>query len=104
MPIASDLRQEPGAGKPHAGICAGGRRQLLSLPRRIIVFIDCLMVGRFPPPWFTSEILIIRKPVRVDSFEVKHGISWPDNGCLLVVLLHVCRWFRYGFRRGSAGA
>src|SRR3954451_9248152 len=34
MPIASDLRQEPGAGKPHAGICAGGRRQLLSLPRR----------------------------------------------------------------------
>ena len=34
MPVASDLRQEPGAGKPHAGICAGGRRQLLSLPRR----------------------------------------------------------------------
>ena len=26
MPVASDLRQEPGAGKPHAGICAGGRR------------------------------------------------------------------------------
>ncbi len=24
-PITSDLRQEPGAGKPHAGICAGGR-------------------------------------------------------------------------------
>ncbi len=23
-PIAPDLRQEPGAGKPHAGICAGG--------------------------------------------------------------------------------
>ena len=23
--IAFDLRQEPGAGKPHAGICAGGR-------------------------------------------------------------------------------
>jgi hypothetical protein len=22
--IASNLRQEPGAGKPHAGICAGG--------------------------------------------------------------------------------
>ena len=22
--ITSDLRQEPGAGKPHAGICAGG--------------------------------------------------------------------------------
>src|SRR5687768_616749 len=32
-PNASDLRQEPGAGKPHAGICAGGRRQLLSLVR-----------------------------------------------------------------------
>ena len=26
MPVASDLRQEPGAEKPHAGICAGGRR------------------------------------------------------------------------------
>jgi hypothetical protein len=25
-PIAFDLRQEPGAGKPHAGICAGGGR------------------------------------------------------------------------------
>jgi hypothetical protein len=24
-PITPDLRQEPGAGKPHAGICAGGR-------------------------------------------------------------------------------
>jgi hypothetical protein len=23
MPITFDLRQEPGAGKPHAGICAG---------------------------------------------------------------------------------
>jgi hypothetical protein len=23
-PVAFDLRQEPGAGKPHAGICAGG--------------------------------------------------------------------------------
>ena len=23
-PVTSDLRQEPGAGKPHAGICAGG--------------------------------------------------------------------------------
>jgi hypothetical protein len=34
-PVAFDLRQEPGAGKPHAGICAGGRRQLLSLPRHI---------------------------------------------------------------------
>jgi len=22
--VAFDLRQEPGAGKPHAGICAGG--------------------------------------------------------------------------------
>jgi hypothetical protein len=42
MPVASDLRQEPGAGKPHAGICAGGRRQLLSLPRQ---------VGRPPAAW-----------------------------------------------------
>ena len=33
-PIAPDLRQEPGAGKPHAGICAGGREKSLSLPRQ----------------------------------------------------------------------
>ena len=26
-------RQEPGAGKPHAGICAGGAQQCASLPR-----------------------------------------------------------------------
>jgi hypothetical protein len=25
FPVAFDLRQEPGAGKPHAGICAGAR-------------------------------------------------------------------------------
>lgn len=30
--IAFDLRQEPGAGKPHAGICAGGPGQLGPLP------------------------------------------------------------------------
>ena len=30
---AFDLRQEPGAGKPHAGICAGGGWQQPSLPR-----------------------------------------------------------------------
>ncbi len=29
--ITSDLRQEPGAGKPHAGICAGGGEQSPSL-------------------------------------------------------------------------
>src|SRR5262249_2437336 len=33
MPITFDLRQEPGAGKPHAGICAGGEEQSSSLPR-----------------------------------------------------------------------
>jgi len=33
-PIAPDLRQEPGAGKPHAGICAGGREKSLALPRQ----------------------------------------------------------------------
>src|SRR5580658_551132 len=33
-PITSDLRQEPGAGKPHAGICAGGGEQSPSLPRQ----------------------------------------------------------------------
>ena len=31
--VTSDLRQEPGAGKPHAGICAGGGEQSPSLPR-----------------------------------------------------------------------
>lgn len=32
---ASDLRQEPGAVVPHAGICAGGAGQPASLPRPI---------------------------------------------------------------------
>ena len=32
-PVAFDPRQEPGAGKPHAGICAGGGEQSSSLPR-----------------------------------------------------------------------
>ena len=32
-PITFDLRQEPGAGKPHARICAGGEEQSSSLPR-----------------------------------------------------------------------
>jgi len=32
-PVASDSRQEPGAGKPHAGICAGGPGQPGPLPR-----------------------------------------------------------------------
>src|SRR4051812_22433414 len=33
--ITSDLRQEPGAGNPHAGICAGGGEQSPSLPRPV---------------------------------------------------------------------
>ncbi len=32
-PITPDFRQEHGAGKPHAGTCAGGSEQSLSLPR-----------------------------------------------------------------------
>src|SRR5258708_36865115 len=32
-PITFDLRQEPGAGKPHARICAGGEEKSSSLPR-----------------------------------------------------------------------
>jgi len=36
MPITFDLRQEPGAGKPHAGICAGGGWQQPSLPRPLV--------------------------------------------------------------------
>jgi hypothetical protein len=35
MPITFDLRQEPGAGKPHAGICAGGGASSLFPPRRM---------------------------------------------------------------------
>jgi len=31
-------RQEPGAGKPHAGICAGGAQQCASLPRLVPPF------------------------------------------------------------------
>ena len=34
MLSASDLRQEPGAGKPHAGICGGGAGQSAPLPDR----------------------------------------------------------------------
>jgi hypothetical protein len=37
--IASNLRQEPGAGKPHAGICAGGGRGN-SVPYRYKVNCD----------------------------------------------------------------
>ena len=33
--IALDLRQEPGAGKPHAGICAGGPGQPGPLPLHV---------------------------------------------------------------------
>jgi hypothetical protein len=36
-PITFDLRQEPGAGKPHAGICAGGGWQRPSLPRPVMI-------------------------------------------------------------------
>ena len=32
----NDLRQEPGAVVPHAGICAGGGEQSPSLPRQLI--------------------------------------------------------------------
>ena len=31
---AASLTEEPGTGKPHAGICAGGVGELASLPRR----------------------------------------------------------------------
>ena len=39
-PITFDLRQEPGAGKPHVGICAGGEEVIPSLPRPRIFDID----------------------------------------------------------------
>jgi hypothetical protein len=47
-PVASDLRQEPGARKPHAGICAGGGRQLLLLPQHIRIW-------RFPDVWRLNQ-------------------------------------------------
>ena len=34
-------RWEPYAGKPHVRICAGGARQLASLPRGCLVCCDC---------------------------------------------------------------
>jgi hypothetical protein len=71
---------------------------------RIEVFLDCWVVVLFPPLRFISEILVSRRPVRFDSLEVKHGISWPDIGCRPVVLLPVSRGVRCGFRCGPAGA
>ena len=56
--IASDLRQEPGAGKPHAGICAGGgsnpvptataEGKNLDFPSRSLDYASRL---DFPSPW-----------------------------------------------------
>src|SRR5262247_2833521 len=43
-PITFDPRQEPGAGKPHAGICAGGEEQSSSR-RRQFEFRTALAVG-----------------------------------------------------------
>ena len=37
MPITFDPGQEPGAGKPHAGICAGGGEQSPSLPLHFFI-------------------------------------------------------------------
>jgi len=34
-PVAFDLRQEPGAGKPHAGICGGGAGHSAPLPDQL---------------------------------------------------------------------
>src|SRR5208337_5141116 len=42
MPVTFDLRQEPGAGKPHAGICAGGGEQSPSLPRPLRTAVSAL--------------------------------------------------------------
>jgi hypothetical protein len=40
MPITFDLRQEPGAGKPHARICTGGRGAIL-VPTVIVPASEC---------------------------------------------------------------
>src|SRR4029450_7272835 len=45
-PIAFDPRQEPGAGKPHAGICAGGEEQSSSLPRPLAGWLGPLFVWK----------------------------------------------------------
>src|SRR5829696_5933882 len=38
-PVAFDLRQEPGAGKPHAGICGGGAGTRHLYPTRISEYL-----------------------------------------------------------------
>src|SRR5262245_30792796 len=48
MPITFDLRQEPGAGNPHAGICAGGGWQQPSLPRPKSERFSCVPIPDFP--------------------------------------------------------
>jgi len=52
-PIAPDLRQEPGAGKPHAGICAGGREKSMSIPRLLFAcyFALAARAGFFGRDW-----------------------------------------------------
>src|SRR5215475_5791953 len=43
-------RWEPHAGKPHVRICAGGTRQLVSLPRKRRDFIAGLMIAAATGP------------------------------------------------------
>jgi hypothetical protein len=65
MPVASDLRQKPGAEKPHAGICAGGGRQLPLLPRPAALdapqFLRDQEVLRSGEKWNPALISLIEK-------------------------------------------
>ena len=58
--IAFDLRQEPGAGKPHAGICAGGPGQPGPLPLQVARLGRASAFGDFSdyPPARTTAILL----------------------------------------------
>ena len=44
-PIKFDPRQEPGAGKPHAGICAGGRGAILVPTATLTRILECSVVS-----------------------------------------------------------
>jgi len=48
VPARHHPRQEPGAGKPHAGICAGGAEQSASLPRPVKTIVWIPMPATFP--------------------------------------------------------
>ena len=54
-----DPRWEPHAGKPHVRICAGGARQLASLPLKRRAF------SRFRPTWPRPQLPNFKDPFRI---------------------------------------